>query len=74
MMIALFPPNSNKERPKRSPTAAPTDLPIRVDPVAEINGTRPSFAINFPISASPMITLDTPSGTPFASKTSCVMR
>jgi len=69
-MIALFPPNSNNERPKRAPTVAPTDLPIRVEPVAEIKGTRVSSAINFPISAPPITKLETPSGTPFASKTS----
>ena len=73
IIIALFPPNSNKDRPKRSPTAAPTDFPIRVDPVAEISGKRLSLAINLPISAPPIINPETPSGTLFAAKTSFVI-
>ena len=73
MMMALFPPNSSNERPSRAPTAAPTDLPMRVDPVADTSGTRVSSAISLPISGPPITKLETPSGTPFASKTSFVI-
>ena len=31
---------ASNERPRRSPTIEPTRLPTRVEPVAEINGTR----------------------------------
>ena len=40
MMMALFPPNSRRERPKRSPTIFPALRPTRVEPVTEIKGTR----------------------------------
>ena len=73
MIIALFPPNSNNALPSLAPTKAPTLFPIRVEPVAEIKGTRESFAINLPISASPITNDETPSGTPFALKTSFVI-
>ena len=47
-MIELLPPNSKIDLPKRCATAEPTILPIRVEPVAEINGTRLSFVIHSP--------------------------
>src|SRR3569833_1968864 len=72
-IMALFPPSSNKLLPNRAPTAAPTALPIRVEPVADTNGTRLSFDINSPITRSPIIRHETPSGTSFLSKTSCMM-
>src|ERR1700748_4010281 len=73
MMMALFPPNSNKLLPKRAPTAAPTALPMRVEPVAETKGTRVSLAINSPIFLSPIIKQDTPSSIPFLLNTSCAI-
>ena len=48
MIIALFPPNSNKDLPKRSATFAPTILPILVEPVAETKGIRVSAVIISP--------------------------
>ena len=48
IMMALFPPNSNKDFPKRSATFAPTILPILVEPVAETKGTLVSFVIISP--------------------------
>ena len=48
MIIALFPPNSNNDFPKRSATVAPTILPILVEPVAETNGILVSVVIISP--------------------------
>ncbi len=48
MMIALLPPNSSKERPKRSATCRATSFPILVLPVAETNGILLSFESNSP--------------------------
>ena len=48
IIIALFPPNSNKDFPKRSATLAPTILPMRVDPVADTRGTLMSVVIISP--------------------------
>ena len=73
MIIALFPPSSKRDVPNLAPTAALTDLPIRVEPVAETKGTLVSFDINFPISAPPITKPETPSGTSFASNTSFVI-
>ncbi len=70
IMIALLPPSSNNDLPKRAPTAVPIALPILVEPVAEINGILESCAIHSPTSLSPFIKLLTPSGTLFFSKTS----
>src|ERR1700760_4347837 len=39
-MMALLPPSSRIERPRRAATAAPTDLPMRVEPVAETRAMR----------------------------------
>src|SRR5579863_4967989 len=71
--MALLPPSSNKLRPSLAPTAAPTALPIRVEPVADTNGTRVSFDISSPITLSPITKHDTPSGTSFFSNTSCTI-
>src|SRR6202012_1771114 len=73
IMMALLPPSSNKLLPNLAPTAAPTALPIRVEPVADINGKRPSFDINSPIFLSPITRHDTPSSILFLLKTSCTM-
>ncbi len=48
-IIALFPPNSNKVFPKRAATVCATIFPIRVEPVAEINGIRESVVNSSPI-------------------------
>ena len=48
-IMALFPPSSSNDFPRRSPTVLATILPIRVDPVAEINGILVSFVISSPI-------------------------
>ena len=48
MMIALFPPNSSKDFPKRSATLAPTILPILVEPVADTSGILVSVVIISP--------------------------
>ena len=48
IMMALFPPNSNKDFPKRCATVVPTILPILVEPVAEINGILTSVVIISP--------------------------
>ena len=62
-MTALFPPNSNKERPRRWATAVPTLTPMRVEPVADTNGMVLSLLINSPMRPSPMTRFKTPSGT-----------
>src|SRR5215218_1146287 len=69
IMMALLPPNSSKDLPNLAPTAAPTALPILVDPVADTNGIRLSLAIRSPNSLSPITKPDTPSGTPFCLNT-----
>ena len=61
-IIALLPPSSSSERPRRAPTVLPTSLPMAVEPVAETSGNRLSSAIFWPISRPPMITLETPRG------------
>ena len=48
-MMALFPPNSNNDLPNLPATDCATNLPIRVDHVAETKGTRVSAVINSPI-------------------------
>src|SRR5689334_11028063 len=70
IMMALFPPNSRRALPSLEPTAAPTALPMRVEPVAETSGMRGSFAIHSPASLPPTIRLLTPSGTLFLLNTS----
>src|SRR5690348_6879667 len=73
MIIALLPPSSNNERPSLAPTAAPTALPIRVEPVADTNGTLVSLAIHSPTSRPPITRPLTPSGTLLALNTSCII-
>ena len=72
-IMALFPPNSNKLLPNRAATACPTDLPIRVEPVAETNATFVSFESHSPTFLSPMIKQETPSGIAFLCKTSWII-
>ena len=73
-IMALLPPNSNNERPKRSPTIFPTRLPTRVLPVAEINGTRLSAKKLSPTYLEPPATrFNTPSGTSFSFNTSAMI-
>ena len=71
--MALLPPNSSNDLPSLPATATATDLPMRVDPVAETSATRLSSAIHFPVSASPITKQDTPSGTLFFAKTSAII-
>src|SRR3954468_9542643 len=63
IIMALLPPNSKSALPNRAPTAAPTALPMRVEPVADTSGTRASLDIHSPTSRPPTSTLFTPSGT-----------
>src|SRR5687767_425034 len=73
MMIALFPPSSSKARPSLAPRAAPTALPMRVDPVAETSGILVSAAIHPPVSRPPVTRQETPSGTLLDLKTSATI-
>ena len=57
-IIALLPPNSKIERPKRAATFVPTSRPMRVLPVALTKGTRASFTKASPVSRSPMIKVE----------------
>src|SRR3989344_697204 len=68
-MIALFPPNSNKPRPKRSANLIPTSFPIRVEPVADTRGMRLSVEMYSPI-PFPLIKQEIPSGKLFSLATS----
>src|SRR5690242_1023549 len=72
MMIALFPPNSKIDLPKRSAVAAATIFPTLVEPVKEISGMRSSAFIKSP-QALPVTRLLTPSGTPFFANTSAAI-
>src|SRR6478735_6925283 len=72
-MMALFPPNSSRLLPSLDPTAAPTALPILVDPVAETSGIRSSFASHSPTSLPPITRQLTPSGTLHSRNTSAVI-
>ncbi len=69
----MFPPNSKIDLPKRCATVAPTILPIRVDPVAEIKGTRLSFVIHSPTLKSPFTKAQIPSGKSLSFNTSAIM-
>ena len=72
-MMALFPPNSNKERPSRPATAVATALPIRVEPVADTKGTRGSWLSHSPTAAPPITSPLRPSGAPKDSITRAVI-
>ena len=50
-MIALLPPSSRIDLPRRAPTTSPTRLPMRHEPVADTSGTRRSFSMRSPIVA-----------------------
>src|SRR5579872_1996463 len=73
IIMALLPPSSSKERPRRAATAVPTALPMRVDPVADISGMRVSLLIHSPHSLLPITRPQTPSGTLFALNTSAII-
>src|SRR5882724_2468424 len=73
IIIALFPPSSSKALPNLAPTAAPTALPILVEPVADTNGILVSAAIHSPMSLPPTTRLQTPSGTLFFLNTSAMI-
>ena len=69
IMIALFPPNSRILLPNRPPTTLATSLPIRMEPVADINGILESVVIHSPNSRSPVTKLNIPSGRLFSLST-----
>ena len=71
--MALFPPNSKSDRPKRPATAFATALPIRVLPVALTRGTMGSLLNISPTSAMPFTTQESAAGTSLASATSFQM-
>src|SRR3546814_2506777 len=73
IIMALLPPNSRRALPRRAPTTAPTDFPIRVEPVAETSAILGSFAIISPVSRPPARSPDTPSGTLFSLKTAAAI-
>ena len=55
-MIALLPPSSSSDRPKRCATRGPTMRPMRVLPVAETSGTFGSSSMAEPTVSSGPIT------------------
>ena len=59
-IIALLPPSSSSERPRRAATFGAIARPIAVDPVADTSGTRGSSTSARP--ALPTITSTSPSG------------
>src|SRR5258705_7911832 len=73
MIMALLPPNSNIDLPNLAATAAPTALPILVEPVADTNGIVVSAAIHSPTSRPPVINPQTPSGLLFFENTSAMI-
>ena len=72
-ITALLPPSSKSDFPNLPPTTSPTDFPILVDPVAEINGILLSEDINFPISAPPITIVEIPPWSLLFSKTSAII-
>src|SRR5579864_4324358 len=68
IMIALFPPSSNRDLPRREATTDASAFPIRVDPVADTSGMRGSALIHSPASRPPVTIQLTPSGTSFVLK------
>ena len=61
-IIALLPPSSSRDRPKRLATAVPTFSPMLQDPVAEMSGSLRSLIIVSPTSRPlPAARLNTPS-------------
>ena len=72
-MMALLPPSSRRTRPNRSATTAPTRLPMRQEPVAEMSGRRRSATMVSPTSASvPMTSPKRSAGSsPLGRKSSC---
>ena len=70
MIIALFPPNSRIDFPKRSATFFPTILPTLVEPVKETRAIFLSLTNLSPISWSAITKLEIPSGKPFSLATS----
>ena len=61
-IIALLPPSSSRQRPKRCATRGPTSRPMRVLPVADTSATRASSTIASPMSRRPIATHDSPAG------------
>ena len=72
-MIALLPPSSSRQRPRRLATTSPTRRPMRHEPVAEMSGRRRSAIIVSPTSASvPMMSGKMSAGSmPSGLQTSC---
>ena len=70
MMMALFPPNSRIDFPKRLATFCPTILPTLVEPVKETKEILLSLTNASPISWSAITKLEIPSGSPFSLATS----
>jgi hypothetical protein len=69
-MMALLPPSSSSERPKRLATTSPTRRPIRVEPVADTSGMRRSFVSSSPTEGpSPMTSEKIAGSTPLARQT-----
>ena len=68
-MMALFPPSSRMDFPRRFPTTSATRLPIRVLPVALMRATRSSWLMASPISLSPCTRQKIPSGSSLALRT-----
>src|SRR5215469_1821254 len=61
-IIALLPPSSRMERPKRDATTGASALPIAVEPVALTTGTRRSRASASPASRAPSRTCESALG------------
>ena len=61
-IMALLPPSSSRDRPRRAATVWATARPMRVEPVAETSGMRGSAARASPASRPPMTSWDRPSG------------
>ena len=57
-IIALLPPSSSRQRPRRLATVWATAWPMRVEPVALISGSFRDAASAWPTSALPMTTLE----------------
>ena len=61
-IIALLPPSSRIERPKRCATTGASSRPMRVEPVALTTGMRASLASSSPMSRWPSTICDSPAG------------
>src|SRR5690606_24518406 len=72
-IMALFPPSSRSDFPRRSATVFATILPMRVDPVAETSGILLSVEMSSPMEAPPVTRQEMPSGKLFSRSTSAMM-